>query len=324
MATSAKKVSRSERLAALRDKLSTTDYGGHKGGWFNPKKGRNVIRLLPEVGEMEFFYQPVGKHELPGKKTVHCPNFTSEGELECPICELVSDLYKAGDNASKELASQIRVKKKFWMNVVARGETDAKGRKTSDDEGPFIFPAGITIFNAISTIIGDPDYGDIMDPETGIDLVIERSGDGVDTSYQVTARRNESPLSDDPDQAQKWLDDAKDLSYVVLSDDPEEDKELIGKHAIWVWPYDRIAAEYDLDNLDEDVEEEPEEEPAPKKSKPAPKPAPAAKAVARKPAKVEEEETEEEEVEEEAEEEEEVPAAKQEVVRRMARRAVRR
>lgn len=292
------KVSRADRLAALRDKLKTADIGGRRSGWFNPKTGRNVVRILPEVGDMEYFYQPVGKHQLPGDKQVHCPSFTSEGELPCPVCEIVDQLYKAGDKGSKNLADQLRVRKKFWMNVIDRNNEDA---------GPLIFPAGPVIFGAISTIIADPDYGDIMDVETGIDLVIERSGEGLSTEYQVNPRRNDSPLSDDDDTAQKWLDNARDLSYVEVSEDPEEDQENIGNHSVWVLPYERIVREFDLDNLEEDFDEDGEEDvPVPQDNK--------RKAVKPKAKAPVEEEEEEEVVEEEQ-------PAKREVVRRMARRS---
>jgi hypothetical protein len=100
--------------------------------------------------------------------------------------------------------------------------------------------------------------------------VIERSGSGLETEYQVKPRKNNTPLSDDPDLVEKWMGAAKDLSFVEVSDDPEEDKKIAGNHSIYVLPYDRVDKEF-LDNLEEDAaeEEEDEELPVVKKAKSA-------------------------------------------------------
>lgn len=253
-----KRMSREERLAKLREKLANTDIGGGGGGFWSPKEGRNVIRILPEVGEMDFFFQEVGRHNFPDSDDrVYCPRFTSGGELDCPICEMVWELYDAGDNASKELAKQIRVRKSYWVNIINRDDETA---------GPQIFTPGVMIFSELTSLINDPDYGDIFNIEDGFDITIEREGTGrYDTVYYTRARPRPSPLSDDDAQIDQWLDAAKDLSYVEVSMDPEEDKDLAGDHAVYVLPYDRIVDDHDLDGLmdildEEDYEEEYEED----------------------------------------------------------------
>jgi len=242
-------MSKADRLAALRKKLAAADIGG-PSGFFRSKEGRNTVRILPEVGGMEAFYQPVGIHNLPNKKRIYCPAFTTEGELECPVCELVQELYSAGDKTSRSLAGDMRVRRKFWMNVIDRENEKA---------GPVILTAGVTIFTPIVSLIGDPDYGDITDVDTGTDIVIKRTGSGIETSYDVIGRRNESILGED-DEIDEWLEKAKDLTCVVLSEDPEEDVELKGSAVVWVLPYNRIVEEYDLDFMNYNDDEEPEEE----------------------------------------------------------------
>lgn len=309
----AKKVSNLDRLAAIRDKLQKTDLSsGGGGGFWSPPVGKSVIRIMPEVGNMSFFFQPVGKHNLTpdGKKSVYCPDFTSEGELPCPVCEFVDDLKSSGDSASKKLAGQLARRRSFWMNVIVRG---------AEEKGPQIFTPGVTVMGFISAIIADPDYGLITDVNEGFDITIEREGKGLDTEYQVRARRNPSPLSDDPDEVEKWLSKARDLSFAELSEDPEEDKELSSGHAVYVLPYERIKREYDLENL-EDEEEDEDEEPSPKARAVVKKAAAPAKTSKRVVEEVEDEDDEEDDEEEDDEE----PPAKQEVKRRMARRSARR
>ena len=231
-----KRTYRKERLDRLRDKLANkTDLGGSSGFW-SPKQGPNIIRILPEVGDMDYFFQEVGRHNFPDNKHVYCPSFTSaEDELDCPVCEIVQELYASGDKASRKLGSQLRVRKMYWMNVVIRDGENV--------QGPFIYTPGVTVFSSIAALIGDPDYGDIFDVDEGTDVTVEREGTGLQTEYQVIPRRYPSELPDAKDYTSK----AKDLSYMEVSEDPEEDMELSDGHAVYVLPYDRIVDEHDLD-----------------------------------------------------------------------------
>ena len=247
----AKKMSKTKRLEALRNKLKETDMGGSKGFW-SPQTGMNTVRILPETGDMGFFFQEVGRHYLPGKKMSYCPDFTSDGELDCPVCELVSDLYGIGDTASRKLAGEIRVRKMYWMNIVVR-----EGDKTM---GPFIYTPGVTVFSTVASLINDPDYGDITDPYEGTDLTIERSGTGLNTEYQVVPKRKVTPVAEGDEEIEKILEKCKDLSWVEVGDDPEEDQELSAGHAVYLLPYDRIVNDFDLDLDPEDLADEDEDE----------------------------------------------------------------
>jgi len=238
------KMSKAERLAALREKMKKTDTGGGGKGFWSPKQGRSVIRILPETGDMEFIFQEVGRHTFPDGRKVYCPKFTSAGALECPICELVDELYADGAPSSVRLAKSIKLRRAYWMNVINRDDQDS---------GPLIFTPGVKIFNQVQNLVGDPDYGDISDPEDGLDIVIIRTGaGGLDTDYDVKPRRNSSPLSDNEEEAKGWLEKSKDLSYVEVSEDPEEDSELSRGHAVYVLPYDRIVSEFGIEDLDVD------------------------------------------------------------------------
>lgn len=255
---------RQDRLAALRAKLQQVDTGGGRGGFWKPKEGRSLIRILPEVGEMEFFFQTVGVHYLPNRQRVYCPRFTSHADLDpplpCPFCEIVGELYNAGDDASKALAGKISRSKQYWMNIIVRDQ---------EDLGPQIFTPGAMIMGKITALVNDPDYGDIYDVQSGVDITILREGTTRhNTNYDALARRESSPLHDDPDVVDDWLDRAADLSWVEVSMDPAEDRELSKGHAVYVLPYDRIVEEFDLEaiveqgmeDLDEEFSDEDEEE----------------------------------------------------------------
>jgi hypothetical protein len=251
------KVSKAEKVKALREKLKTQDLGGGGAGFYSPKVGKNTVRILPEVGEMDFFFQPVGRHYFPDGRRVYCPSFTTEKERDCPVCEIVRELHSIGDKASKKLASSLGVRRSWWMNVIDR-ENEAAG--------PLMYTPGVTVFNSVISLINDPDYGDVTDIDDGTDIVIEREGTGIDTSYEILPRRKESTLTDDDEELDEWLDNARDLSWVEVSEDPDEDDELSEGHAVHIVPYDRIVEEFGLDSFDEgDYEEEEETNRKPKR-----------------------------------------------------------
>lgn len=244
-----KKVSKADKLKALRDKLDKTDMGGNRGFW-NPPQGTSEIRILPEVGDMDYFFQEVGRHYLPDKKTVYCPHFTTEGELDCPVCDFVQDLYGLNDPASKEMAGRIRVRKQYWMNICTR--------ENGVTSGPFIYTPGIMVFQALAGFVNDPDYGDIFDLKDGTDVSIERTGTGLETKYQVIPRRKVSALAP-ASEADAIMSKAQDLSWVEVDDDPERDKELADGHAVYLLPYDRIVLDNELDSDVEDLLEDAED-----------------------------------------------------------------
>lgn len=302
----AKKPSKAEKLAALREKMSTQDLGGGGAGYFSAKVGRNIIRIIPEVGDMDFFFQPVGRHYFPDGTNVYCPRFTSEDVLDCPVCEIVKELNDARDKASKKLAGSLGVRRSWWMNVIDR---------TNPQSGPLIFTPGVTVFNSIISLINDPDYGDITDLEDGTDITIMREGQGLDTTYEVNPKRKESSLSKDEEEMNDWLDNARDLSWTEVSEDPDEDREIAGDHSVWIYPYNRIIDEFGLDSFDQDDYEE-EEEPAKQPRNKSPKKRPVKKDV--------EEEYDDDDEEDYVDDEEEESPPEEEVKRRITRRSRRR
>lgn len=240
----------SDRLEKIKQALAQANTGGGNTYW-RPQAGQNTIRVLPGVGEMGLsFWQEVGKHYIPGSRKVFtCPDFTF-GEL-CPICEMVGSLYDAGDEESVKLAKGLGRRKQYWMNIIDRN---------SEDRGPQIYTPGVQVFNLVSALFFNPDYGDICDVEQGYDLVVSKEGTGLLTKYTVMPKRTPSPLS--KDFANQWMDAAMDLSPVELSENAEEDEEYLkDEHGqliapVYVLPYARLKTEFEM--MDLGTEEEPD------------------------------------------------------------------
>lgn len=246
-----KKNSSAALYKALLEKVQNMDLGG--GGIWKPKVGRSVIRILPPVGGMDFFFQQVGRHY---DQRQYCPLLSTEGELPCPICELNENLYAAGE---KDAASKFRASKAFWMNIVDR---------SSDTAGPQIYAPGVTVFQILVSMISDPDYGDITDVEDGFDIKIDRDGQGIDTKYQVLPVRNPSPLNADDAQVDEWLVDAEDLSERVIEQLKNYDELIVAAGIQAYFDEDGnviLTYEEEEEELEDEEEDEPPARPSPRR-----------------------------------------------------------
>lgn len=239
-----------EKLDALRKRMAETDTGGgNREGFWTVPPGFSTIRILPEVGSMNFFYQEVGQHFLPGEgdkvTPVYCPYFTTGGALPCPICEVVGLLYKGSAN-DRTMAEKLIRSKAYWMNIVLRDPAEDVDGNTA--KGPYIFTPGVTIFRAVQSLVNSPSYGNIADIDRGCDLEIEKTGKGMETKYQVFPRRSRDaiPLHSDPEVMLKLIESAQDLSYAVLSENPEEDKDLGAGLMVRLLPYNRMVTEFGI------------------------------------------------------------------------------
>jgi hypothetical protein len=249
-----------DRLKALLNKVNSLNLGG--GGWWRPPVGISTIRILPPVGTMDFFFVEVGQHYLDDKSRPHyCPNICSEGKDACPICEVNEELYKAGE---KDAASKFRAGRAFFMNVIDR---------SNPGQGVQKYAPGTTVFQAIASMISDPDYGDVSDAVEGYDIKIERQGEGKETKYQARPVKRSTPLGPDDVLMEEWLNAAEDLKAYVMGQ---------------LMPYDELAKASGVDVYFTETDE-------PEPPKKAAKAAVPAKPVAKKaPEPVDDEEDEEE------------------------------
>lgn len=254
---------RGTNLDALLGKLDSLEKSGGLGSdqlnFWRPKPGRHTIRILPPVGDMEYFFYLVGRHYI-DKKPYNCPRVTDMLGDECPICERASELLKRTSKADIAAGKDMLPRKQYWMNILVR-----KSGKTTDFEGPFIYTPGVTVFDDITALVRDPDYGDLVtDPMEGIDIRLEREGTGrTDTSYSLYPGRYEGPANPDYDGDEEamweWLEgNVSDLSQFVnipdyddlvqvlegtpIEDDEEEDEREALRRASQKGPRRRVKA----------------------------------------------------------------------------------
>lgn len=218
------------KLAERLSQLNTPRSSGSSLNFFSIKDGRNVARILPPSNKDNFFFEEVWVHYGVGKsdsdkkgQTVICPT-TAGDNKPCPVCELVKELYslsKKKDDTYSKQARDLGRKKRVYMNAIDRSDDLSKFKKndegkwinteTDKQESPIkVLAVGITVLKQLLGIITDPEYGDITDPEEGLDVIITKSGSGqMNTEYDTKTVRKNSPIGFDD-----WKDNLNDLSQL--------------------------------------------------------------------------------------------------------------
>ena len=182
-------------IEAMRQKLSNSQNrtsGKSNDTKWRPSEGDQTIRILPTSDGDPFkefhFHYNVGKN--PG---ILCPK-KNYGD-HCPICDFASQLWRDGvdsnSDQSKNAAKKLFARKRYYSPILVRGQ-EASGVK--------VWAYGKTAYETLLGYVLDADYGDITDPETGTDLVLNYNVPGTPGSFpktQLKPRRRPSVLCDD-------------------------------------------------------------------------------------------------------------------------------
>ena len=241
-------MSRSMEVKTILDIERRTVYGGdqtlnpylrrkHMGIDF--KKMQQKLNDLTSKGTNNYFKMEVGKeynvrilpsddgdpfksffvHYRVGKAAPFLSlkrNFNEED----PLHDFVRSLYDAGDEESKKLAKEISAKQRFFSNVIVRGR---------EDEGPMVWSYSKTVYKDLLSTVLDDDYGDITDPDGGFDIKVNYSKPDGKTypETSVRCRPKSTPLSDDPDQAEEWLEARVDIEGIQNRKTREEVEQIL-------------------------------------------------------------------------------------------------
>jgi hypothetical protein len=183
------------------------------------KEGINKVRILPPWSEAgEVGYQSASHWRIPpNDRMFNCLRVINK---ECPLCEMVKVMrQKAGtDKAKKKKISEFAAKKSIYYNVIVRGE---------EEKGVQIMRSGSRLFENILSYLYDEDYDDVTDIDNGMDATIERSGQGIDTTYTVKFGPKQTPLHEKPEVAQKFINGMFDLDTIMQYKDTLELEEAV-------------------------------------------------------------------------------------------------
>ena len=207
------------------------------------KTATKRIRILPTQDGSSPFVQIHGhKIQLDGEwKTFVC--LKHEKDEDCPFCEAREALLATGKEQDKELSKKYGARKMYVVKIIDR-DNEADGIKfwrfNHDYRKQGIFDKIYGVLEATKQ--------DITDPEKGRDLLVMIARDQNNRPTVTTiSHLDPSPLSDDAEVSQEWLNDARTwedvysiksydyLEIVVKGGSPTWDKEAkkwVDKNAV--------------------------------------------------------------------------------------------
>ena len=202
-------------LKIMREKLNRLKNAGKASEHlWKPEEGKQIIRIVPLASnpdnpftEMYFHYGMNGKTYL-SPRTFGKPD---------PIADFADKLKGDGSKESYEQAKPFLPKMRTYVPIVVRGK---------ESDGVKFWAFGKTVCEQILSIIDDEDYGDITDPQTGRDIVVEFTPkDKSDTNFAKTSIRpkpSQTKITSDAELLNKVLTQQPDLSTMFREYTPAE------------------------------------------------------------------------------------------------------
>jgi len=184
--------------------------------------GTNLIRILPWKDDEKQFYAETKIHRVETSEGVirnfHCRKVHNE---ECPLCDTYYALWNkstAQDDQWANLARKIKPRERYYMNVIARSD--------SDDQPVKILSVGQMIFKKIIGTILDEDFGDITDLQNGHDYKIVKVMDGQWPKYDQSQPRPKPESAGSDKSIAVWMDSLHDVHALVKLEEYTDVKEV--------------------------------------------------------------------------------------------------
>lgn len=191
-----------------------------------PEKGKAIykIRVLPNKTNT-VPWAKVFQHNFktPAGSYVNevCPVTLGK---ECPICSYAAGFFNTGDEADRKKASNLWRKHNFYANILVVKDP----RNDGANEGKvFLYRFGKKIYEKFDSALFPPEGSEesplfFMDPVDGFDfsLICKTVGTGKDAfpNYDESSFvRDSSPISKNPKDVDKILDDVYDIEVEFLS-----------------------------------------------------------------------------------------------------------
>ena len=223
-------------LALLKQKLGNLNAPKNSGGktyekidytkvFWKPQVGNYTIRIVPSKFNKQNPFREVFFHYGFAKGPVLALNNFGEAD---PIMEFAAKLRQSKDRDNWALAKKLDPKMRVFVPVIVRGE---------EHLGVRLWEFGKEVYTSLLTFAGDEDYGDFTDIQDGFDFKIdaisaEVAGRKV-VSCKLRPRPKSSPISDDANEVNKWLEEQPDIMAINRKREYNDIKELLAK---WLNP----------------------------------------------------------------------------------------
>ena len=223
-------------LALLKQKLGNLNAPKNSGGktyekidytkvFWKPQVGNYTIRIVPAKSNKQNPFKEVYFHYGFAKGPVLALNNFGEAD---PIMEFAAKLRQSKDRDNWALAKKLDPKMRVFVPVIVRGE---------EHLGVRLWEFGKEVYKSLLGFAADEDYGDFTDIQDGFDFKIdaiaaEVAGRKV-VSCTLRPRPKSSPISDDANLVNKWLEEQPDIMTINRKREYNDIKELLAK---WLNP----------------------------------------------------------------------------------------
>lgn len=224
-------------LSAIKSKLSSLQnqkQGGQKRDMslilWKSSVGKHSVRIVPAMWDKSNPFKEVLVHYGIGNRTmISLVNF---GEKD-PIVEFAKQLAQTGDKDNWMMSRKLEPKMRVFVPVIVRGE---------EEKGVRLWEFGKQVYAELLSLADDPDVGDYTDVIQGRDITIETTGPETNgTGYnqtKVRVRTKTTPLSEDAQEVEKWLNTQPEVFSIFKKYPYEEMKE-----SLLSWLHPEAAAE---------------------------------------------------------------------------------
>jgi hypothetical protein len=223
-------------LALLKQKLGNLNAPKNSGGktyekidytkvFWKPQVGNYTIRIVPAKSNKQNPFKEVYFHYGFAKGPVLALNNFGEAD---PIMEFAAKLRQSKDRDNWALAKKLDPKMRVFVPVIVRGE---------EHLGVRLWEFGKEVYKSLLGFAADEDYGDFTDIHDGFDFKIDAVNSEVAgrkvVSCTLRPRPKSSPISEDVDQINKWLEEQPDIMTINRKREYNDIKELLAK---WLNP----------------------------------------------------------------------------------------
>lgn len=182
---------------------------------WKPSNGKSVVRIVPYKYSVDNPFIELYFHYGVNGKTYLSP--ASFGRPD-PIVEFANKLKKTGDKEEWKLGKKLEPKLRTYVPVLVRGQ---------EDQGVKFWGFGKQVYQELLGIIADVDYGDISDPKSGRDILVEfipteESGASFPKT-NIRVKPNQTPFTTETNTMEKVknqtniIDLFPELSYEELA-----------------------------------------------------------------------------------------------------------
>jgi hypothetical protein len=233
-------------MATSLDKIRAMIKGNKNTNKWSPLPGNHTIRIVPSKLDPENPFTLLKLYYGINGKTLLSP--TTVGDPD-PIYELARKLYDAKTEESEAAAKKITPKPRFFLPIIVREE---------ENKGVMLWGVSKTMKDDLAKIIEQnliEDDTDIVDPVSGIDLIVEvlspKDAGNKFGKTTVRAKKKSTALSTDKELVEKWLTDQPDPNSLYEMPSYDDLKKELEKYLNSGSEVDTVGAKVEVDDEDE-------------------------------------------------------------------------